>query len=194
MWKATTHVTKLYTSNGMRQVKINSDCFHVGAIQDWLISEICGHIVKRCFILISQRSRECREQKQKAEMLVLQRKPSLCFCRLKLPQNKMKSQPSQDPAVAPVLRRSRGITSANLRRVFFFFFYSPLICIMHSDTHNQEGHICIDSCLNFPVDMVAVFVISPHFDSQRKLQRQGGYSWIHKTTAKLMGTMFTDFR
>lgn len=65
---------------------------------------------------------------------------------------------------------------------------------MHYDTRNQEGRICIDSCLNFPVDMAAVFVISLYFDSQRKPRRQGWYSWVHKTTAELMGAMFTDFR
>lgn len=51
---------------------------------------------------------------------------------------------------------------------------------MHYDTRNQEGRICIGSCLNFPVDMVAAFVISQYFDSQREPRRQAWY--IHEYT------------
>lgn len=51
---------------------------------------------------------------------------------------------------------------------------------MHYDTRNQEGRICIGSCLNFPVDMVAAFVISQYFDSQREPHRQARY--IHEYT------------
>lgn len=62
---------------------------------------------------------------------------------------------------------------------------------MHYDTCNQEGRICIGSRLNLPADTAAVFVIGQYSDSQRKPHRQGWYSWVHKTTAELMGAMFS---
>lgn len=39
----------------------------------------------------------------------------------------------------------------------------------------KRARICIGSCLNFPVDMVAAFVICQYFDSQREPRRQGRY-------------------
>lgn len=74
-----------------------------------------------------------------------------------------------------------ALLAANIRLALFFclfFLNSSLIFIMHYDTYNQDGSICIGPRLNFPIDMVAVFVIGQYFDSQRKL----------------MGTMFTDLR
>lgn len=40
----------------------------------------------------------------------------------------------------------------------------------------KRACICIGSCLNFPVDTVAPFVICQYFDNQREPLRQGGTS------------------